>query len=170
MPFGSEGPESGTGLALSGGGFRATLFHCRAFWRLNELGYLQKLDRVSSVSGGSIAAGLLGLKWAKLRQSNWGKQILLDEIITPLRTFCEQSIDAPSILEGYFFPVSLLRTSSRKPTGSTFSRPQRCPVIRRDSSSIQQISRPALISDSQRLQGESARREERHPDGAHAAE
>jgi len=78
MPFGSEGPESGIGLALSGGGFRATLFHCGAFWRLNELSYLQKLDRVSSVSGGSIAAGVLGVKWSKLRQSNWAKQVLLD--------------------------------------------------------------------------------------------
>ena len=57
MPVGSEGTESGIGLALSGGGFRAALFHCGAFCRLNELGYLQKLDRVSSVSGGSIPAG-----------------------------------------------------------------------------------------------------------------
>jgi len=69
MPFGSEGPEPGIGLALSGGGFRATLFHCGALWRLNELGYLQKLARVSSVSGGSITAGLLGLKWPKLHRS-----------------------------------------------------------------------------------------------------
>jgi NTE family protein len=104
MPFGSEGPDSGIGLALSGGGFRATLFHCGVFWRLNELGYLQKLDRVSSVSGGSIAAGVLGVKWAKLRQSGWGKQVLLDEVIKPLGKFCEQSIDAPSILKGVFLP------------------------------------------------------------------
>jgi len=54
MPFGNEGLEDLTGLALSGGGFRATLFHLGAFWRLNELGYLPNLDRVSSVSGGSI--------------------------------------------------------------------------------------------------------------------
>src|SRR5919108_244416 len=78
MPFGSEGLESGIGLALSGGGFRATLFHCGAMWRLNELGHLQTLTRVSSVSGGSITAGVLGLKWAKLQQAeqesliNWG--------------------------------------------------------------------------------------------------
>lgn len=40
MPFGSEGVEVGIGLALSGGGFRVTLFHCGVLWRLNELGYL----------------------------------------------------------------------------------------------------------------------------------
>jgi NTE family protein len=66
MPFSSEGLEAGTGLALSGGGFRATLFHCGALWRLNELGLLPKLARVSSVSGGSITAGQLGLKWAAI--------------------------------------------------------------------------------------------------------
>jgi predicted acylesterase/phospholipase RssA len=83
MPFGSQGPESGIGLALSGGGFRATLFHCGAFWRLNGLGCLQKLDRVSSVSGGSIGAGLLGLKWEKLRQSDWKKEPLgvLEDVV-----------------------------------------------------------------------------------------
>lgn len=63
MPFGSEGIETGVGLALSGGGFRATLFHCGALWRLNELGYLPKLSRISSVSGGSITSGLLAMKW-----------------------------------------------------------------------------------------------------------
>lgn len=58
MPFSSEGLQPGIGLALAGGGFRATLFHCGTLWRLNELGYLQKLDRVSSVSAGSITAGV----------------------------------------------------------------------------------------------------------------
>lgn len=104
MPFGSEGVQPGLALALSGGGFRATLFHCGALWRLNELGYLPKLDRVSSVSGGSITAGLLGLRWARLQRARWTRDALIDELITPMRTFCEQSIDAPSILEGVLLP------------------------------------------------------------------
>ena len=40
MPFGTEGLEGSRGLALSGGGFRATLFHLGTLWRLNELGLL----------------------------------------------------------------------------------------------------------------------------------
>src|SRR5260370_305678 len=60
MPFGNEGLQDLVGLAMSGGGFRATLFHLGALWRLNELGYLTKLDRISSVSGGSITTGVLG--------------------------------------------------------------------------------------------------------------
>ena len=45
MPFGSEDREKGIALALSGGGFRATLFHLGSAWRLNELGFLAKLAR-----------------------------------------------------------------------------------------------------------------------------
>ena len=37
------------------------LFHLGALWRLNQAGYLQRLERVSSVSGGSITAATLGL-------------------------------------------------------------------------------------------------------------
>jgi NTE family protein len=61
-----ERPRSGTALAMSGGGFRATLFHLGSVWRLNDLGYLQKLNRVCSVSGGSITAAMLGYRWKRL--------------------------------------------------------------------------------------------------------
>jgi NTE family protein len=53
-------PEPGIALCLSGGGYRAMVFHLGALWRLNELGYLARLSRISSVSGGSITAGFLG--------------------------------------------------------------------------------------------------------------
>ncbi|PYO41029.1 MAG: hypothetical protein DMD33_15450 [Gemmatimonadetes bacterium] len=45
--------RSGVGLCLSGGGFRATLFHLGALRRLNELGVISKPDTISSVSGGA---------------------------------------------------------------------------------------------------------------------
>ena len=50
---------SGQGLALSGGGYRASLFHLGVTRRLHELGILQQTTRLSSVSGGSILAGHL---------------------------------------------------------------------------------------------------------------
>lgn len=104
MPFGSEGVEAGIGLALSGGGFRATLFHCGALWRLNELGFLPKLKRISSVSGGSITAGLLALKWQILQFTDDVAANLLQEVIVPLRAFCEHSVDGPAIGEGALLP------------------------------------------------------------------
>jgi NTE family protein len=42
------------------------LFHLGALWRLYELGLLRTIKRISSMSGGSITAGVLGLNWSKL--------------------------------------------------------------------------------------------------------
>jgi NTE family protein len=53
--------EPGIGIALSGGGFRAMLFHAGALARMNELGLLSRAQRISSVSGGSIVNGHLAL-------------------------------------------------------------------------------------------------------------
>ena len=52
-----RGGRSGIGLCLSGGGFRAALFHLGALRRLHELGILKSVRWISSVSGGSILAG-----------------------------------------------------------------------------------------------------------------
>ena len=62
----TSGQEDGVALSLSGGGYRAMIFHVGALYRLNEVGLLGKLSRISSVSGGSITAGFLGLVWDKL--------------------------------------------------------------------------------------------------------
>lgn len=58
----TRAPEPGLALCLSGGGYRAMLFHVGALWRLYELGLLKPMKRISSVSGGSITAGVLGLR------------------------------------------------------------------------------------------------------------
>src|ERR1700730_18981396 len=60
-------PEEGIGLALSGGGYRAMVFHVGALIRLNEVALLRKIKRISSVSGGSITAGVLGTSWTDLK-------------------------------------------------------------------------------------------------------
>ena len=60
--------EPGTALCLSGGGYRAMVFHVGVLWRLYEAGMLKDLKRISSVSGGSITAGVLALKWKKPAQ------------------------------------------------------------------------------------------------------
>lgn len=44
------------GLALSGGGFRASIFHLGVIRRLEELGIMPRLSVISAVSGGSIVA------------------------------------------------------------------------------------------------------------------
>jgi NTE family protein len=96
------GLKRGIALCLSGGGFRAMLFHAGALLRLNELGYLPRIDMISSVSGGSIIAGVLGFKWKKLdfsRDSNRASN-LIDEVISPLRQIAESTVDIKSVLRG----------------------------------------------------------------------
>ena len=92
--------EMGTGLALSGGGFRAMLFHLGALWRLNEMAMLTELEAVSSVSGGSLLAGLLATRWGKLGFTNGVAENFDDEIVKPILKFCGKNIDVPSVLCG----------------------------------------------------------------------
>ncbi len=51
------------GLALSGGGFRATLYHLGAVRYLRDAGLLSCVTHITSVSGGSVLAGHLVLNW-----------------------------------------------------------------------------------------------------------
>ena len=53
-------------LALSGGGFRASIFHLGVLRRLAELGWLDRIDVISAVSGGSLLAGFLTLHWSRM--------------------------------------------------------------------------------------------------------
>ena len=59
-------PDPTSALCLSGGGYRAMVFHIGVLWRLYETGLLQNIKRISSVSGGSITAGQLALAWRNL--------------------------------------------------------------------------------------------------------
>ena len=96
-----QGARAGVGLAISGGGYRAMLFHAGALRRLNELGYLPRLDFVSSVSGGSITAGVLALVWKDLDFGAGPSATYFDEqVLEPLRAMASRDIDVPSVLTG----------------------------------------------------------------------
>src|SRR6516165_6205549 len=53
------------GLALSGGGFRATLYHLGVVRYLRDAGHLQNVTDIASVSGGSIPAAHLVINWKR---------------------------------------------------------------------------------------------------------
>src|SRR5439155_1638154 len=99
VPETTERLGPGMALCLSGGGYRAMLFHVGSLWRLNESGLLQKLDRISSVSGGSIAAGMLGLKWLRLGFNGAGVATEFEtELVAPLCALAGRTIDEMSVL------------------------------------------------------------------------
>jgi NTE family protein len=100
-------PDEGVALCLSGGGYRAMLFHLGALWRLNELGWLPRLDRVSSVSGGSITAGVLAHRWDRLRFEDGVAADFGSEIVAPVRALAGLTIDVPAIVLGLLLPGSI---------------------------------------------------------------
>src|SRR5690349_24800215 len=87
--------EPGLGIALSGGGFRAMLFHAGALLRLNELGLLSRAARISSVSGGSIASGYLAHVWSELGPPNAAGAFtpFQQKYVEPILTFSREKID-----------------------------------------------------------------------------
>ena len=98
-------PEHGVALCLSGGGYRAMLFHAGSLWRLNELGLMAGLNRISSVSGGSITAGVLGLNWRLLAFTPGVPSPRFEELVVqPLRQMASTTIDEGAILGGIFLP------------------------------------------------------------------
>ena len=92
-------PEYGPALCLSGGGFRATLFHVGVLRRLNELGVLSGLDAITSVSGGSITNGVLATSWSKLSLGPSGVyRNFNDMVCRPVREFCLKDLRTPLLI------------------------------------------------------------------------
>jgi NTE family protein len=103
-----EFPAKGIALCLSGGGYRAMLFHLGAVWRLNLAGYLPRLVRISSVSGGSITAAVLGSRWSRLGFDAAGvAEAFVAEVVDPLRQLAGRTIDVPAVLLGVLGPGSV---------------------------------------------------------------
>ncbi|HKN83935.1 MAG TPA: tetratricopeptide repeat-containing protein [Pyrinomonadaceae bacterium] len=69
------------GLALSGGGFRAALFHIGVLARLAELDVLRRVEVLSCVSGGAIIGAHYYLEVRKLLQTKPDSQITRDDYI-----------------------------------------------------------------------------------------
>jgi NTE family protein len=103
----ADSPEDGIALCLSGGGYRAMLFHLGALWRLNELGYLSRLERVSSVSGGSITAGVLAANWSQLDFDAAGVGRGFQTVVDGVRGAAATTIDVWAIVRGILLPGSI---------------------------------------------------------------
>ena len=93
--------EDAIGLCMSGGGYRAMLYHIGALVRLNELGFLPQLQEIASVSGGSITAGVLARAWSTLRFDDEGVATnFVGEVAEPVIRFASIRVDVKAILLG----------------------------------------------------------------------
>jgi NTE family protein len=77
------------------------LFHLGALRFLNEAGWLPRLTRVASVSGGSITAGVVGLAWKDLAfNANGVATRFTDLVERPVLLLASSTIDIPAVLTG----------------------------------------------------------------------
>jgi NTE family protein len=109
------------GMALSGGGFRATVFHLGVFDWLARTGHLDEVTFLSTVSGGSICAGLIfaaaGNRWPSdqefladvlpqirkwLLKEDLQRALALRALFSPLQIFQTRADDLAEIMEDKF--------------------------------------------------------------------
>jgi predicted acylesterase/phospholipase RssA len=74
------------GLALSGGGFRASLFHIGVLAKLAELDLLRHVEVISCVSGGSIIGAFYYLELKKLLESGKTKHADYLQLVRDVET------------------------------------------------------------------------------------
>jgi predicted acylesterase/phospholipase RssA len=107
------------GLGLSGGGFRASIFHLGVIRRLEELGIMKDVDVVSTVSGGSIIGAYYLCEMEKrlrevpvARQHDPATRVEIFELVATdfLRGVDENLRTRALIFTPFYHPVLFLKT------------------------------------------------------------
>lgn len=70
-------------VALSGGGFRATLAGLGVLRFLADAGMLEQVRYVSSVSGGSLANGLFARHYPRVREGGFSREAFDEHVVRP---------------------------------------------------------------------------------------
>jgi len=99
------------GIALSGGGFRASIFHIGVFKTLAENGYLNNIKHISTVSGGSFTVALI----FKLNNNKWpSDEEYLQNILPSLENyFTNIGLGRNAIFRLFLLPKHWLNLFSR---------------------------------------------------------
>ncbi|HEV2813792.1 MAG TPA: patatin-like phospholipase family protein [Solirubrobacteraceae bacterium] len=106
-------PASGPpiGVTLSGGGFRATFAAMGVVRYLADAGLLGNVRFVSSVSGGSVANGILARHWPALRERGFATSAVDELLVDPLVERVSDDSLKVSLLRGAWrLPGRMTRT------------------------------------------------------------
>lgn len=104
----AENLEDCLAICLSGGGYRAMLFHLGTLWYLSDAGILAEAARISSVSGGSITSALLGLRWNAIAFGTPGHPTRFRSLVVdPIRKLASKTIDVRAVLLGALLPGTI---------------------------------------------------------------
>ncbi len=112
-------PQAGQGVALclSGGGYRAALFHLGGLRRLDQLGILSQVDTIASVSGGSILSAQIAGHLVANPQA-WGRPGdriagFEDGIAAPMIALAQRDIRTRAALARFWPPWNLFRRNAQ---------------------------------------------------------
>ncbi|PWA08700.1 patatin-like phospholipase family protein [Flavobacterium laiguense] len=86
--------QSKVGLGLSGGGFRAALFHIGVLAALADKGKLKDIEVISCVSGGSIIGAFYYLKIKQLFENKADKDIVHEDYVKLVKEIEKEFLDA----------------------------------------------------------------------------
>ena len=112
-------PHHRIGLALSGGGFRASLFHLGVIRRLEELRIMERVAIVSAVSGGSIVAAFYLCEMEKelrevLRRGQTPDRVaLFEKIATKFMKAVEHNLRTRALIYSpRYHPIRFLKAAA----------------------------------------------------------
>jgi predicted acylesterase/phospholipase RssA len=105
------------GLALSGGGFRASLYHLGLVRFLRDAGILPHVTHITSVSGGSIFSAHLVQNWERYNGSPNDFDAAASEFLSFVRLDVRNRVTRRALLATcLLFPARLLGLSTRRLT------------------------------------------------------
>ena len=121
----NRGPR--IGLALSGGGFRASIFHLGVIRRLEELGIMPHVNVISSVSGGSIIAAYYVCEMENRLRSKGGAAASTADRVGIFESIADDFLDATDhnlrtralVYTPFFHPVAFVKTVLSRPFRQT---------------------------------------------------
>src|SRR5262245_39511818 len=106
------------GLALSGGGLRATLFHLGVVRFLRDAGLLRDITHIVSVSGGSILGAHLALNWEQYNGSAADFEATTSKILDFVRF---DARNHPARRIPFLVPLHFLQRHTLRGTSRTFT-------------------------------------------------
>jgi NTE family protein len=109
LPGAPPDVRPGLALALSGGGFRAALFHLGALRSLNEHGVLSRVSTISSVSGGSILSAHLAARVVPWPEPGAVHPDWEMSVARPFREFTKRNLRTWPIVRRYLPPWNIFR-------------------------------------------------------------
>lgn len=122
-PMPPKDERKGIALCLSGGGYRAALYHLGALRRLNELGVLSQINTICSVSGGSIIAAFLADRLPECELDEFTYKDWDEKIDTPFHDFTTIDIRTWPFLKRFLLPWNWFdRTTQVKTLASIYNK------------------------------------------------